>query len=457
MPCMPSFFHKRRKPETSPPQVTALDVDEITRKLASLTTRDEHEAHIGRQSAFVGGFHPELNGALRPPARHGMPGPRPAPPTLVSMPTPRPAKHPMSRTMQHAVSDSPARDHAQTNHKTSPPPPLFKPVPPAPSRTKPPPANAAQHPTTPKRPHQIQTPGSAHPKEKASRPPPVQAQPTGRPRSQSSPPSPTASLPVTSVTREILQCRGTTKAGARCKRMLHVPAAHQDDPEFEVYCPAHVSDRLKPSSFPTKDNRWVKFEEWIPTYLNTLTQANLRDVMQQPISDADRPGYIYMFEIRDPDQPGLVLFKVGRAVVLNRRIDQWSKQCPSKEQYLRYYYPWPSQEDQQMLARGRVQPGPPGAWCHRLERLVHLELTDLSLNALYNDAIFPDVEPKAEPPKMPERKPCVDCGTLHQEIFRFPLAQHGMYKGREWETLVKPVIDRWARFVEKYYPMEKVE
>ena len=33
------------------------------------------------------------------------------------------------------------------------------------------------------------------------------------------------------------------------------------------------------------------------------------------------------------------------------------------------------------LARGRVQVGDAGPWCHKVEKLVHLELADLALSA----------------------------------------------------------------------------
>ena len=38
---------------------------------------------------------------------------------------------------------------------------------------------------------------------------------------------------------------------------------------------------------------------------------------------------------------------------------------------------------------------------------------------------------------------------MHQEIFTFRGAK-GRYKGKEWEEIVKPVIEKWGRFVEAY-------
>ena len=61
--------------------------------------------------------------------------------------------------------------------------------------------------------------------------------------------------------------------------------------------------------------------------------------MEKSRTLSDEPGYIYTFEIRDPNSPSTIKLKVGRAVNLNKRIDQWGKQCSSKEQVLRGWYP----------------------------------------------------------------------------------------------------------------------
>ena len=41
-------------------------------------------------------------------------------------------------------------------------------------------------------------------------------------------------------------------------------------------------------------------------------------------------------------------------------------------------------------------------------------------------------------------------GAVHKEIFSFPRAKTGPYKGKEWEKIVKPVIEKWGAFVEAY-------
>ena len=45
---------------------------------------------------------------------------------------------------------------------------------------------------------------------------------------------------------------------------------------------------------------------------------------------------------------------------------------------------------------------------------------------------------------------------MHKEIFSFPRVTSGPYKGKEFELLVKPVIERWSKFVREYGPPENV-
>lgn len=174
----------------------------------------------------------------------------------------------------------------------------------------------------------------------------------------------------------------------------------------------------------------------------------------------------------DDDVTDRIQLKVGRTVNVVKRIDEWSKQCGSKEQVLRGY--WPSGlDDDGPLMRGMVEPGPPGPRCYRLERLVHLELGDLSVNAQYLHKEFPKaaaLESNDSPRTERKKEKCPDCksflfvfvtrsedvpssigGKLHQEIFTFVRPTKGPYKGKEWEKLVKPVIEKWGAFLKAYY------
>ncbi len=91
------------------------------------------------------------------------------------------------------------------------------------------------------------------------------------------------------------------------------------------------------------------------------------------------------------------------------------------------------------------------------ERLIHIELADLVSSCIYLAPSWPSVkvdapsstsESKSNDPK--NATACPDCGSIHKEIFEFKRWKRGKYKGREWDQLVKPVVERWGKFVELY-------
>jgi len=230
--------------------------------------------------------------------------------------------------------------------------------------------------------------------------------------------------------------------------------------------------------------------------------------MEKSASPADVPGYIYTYEIRgsslqtfklllkfilssptfvlDPKRPSVIQLKVGRAVNLVKRLDQWDKQCGSKVQIIRGWWPGTVEDNSDndgtngSLLKGNIKAGDRGPLCHRVERLVHIELADLVVHTPYLNPKFPEVDNSDLPsssvgtptPKKAVMKPCPDCepliylfwwrssisddghgpgGTMHREIFAFPRPEKGRYKGREWELLVKPVIEKWGKFVSEHY------
>jgi Meiotically up-regulated gene 113 len=176
----------------------------------------------------------------------------------------------------------------------------------------------------------------------------------------------------------------------------------------------------------------------------------------------------------DPADKKMIHLKVGRATNLNRRMDQWGKQCGSKEQILRGF--WPGGMDKGGVPmKGLVQAGPKGPWCHRVERLVHIELSDLVEYTPYLEDGYPNVGARKEVKKVGKKdvKRCPDCmcrvvllrldrqlcshfvvtetgNTKHQEIFSFERVMEGRYEGKEWEDIVKTVIEKWGGFVEGF-------
>ncbi|KAI0781356.1 hypothetical protein BD413DRAFT_463208 [Trametes elegans] len=319
-------------------------------------------------------------------------------------------------------------------------------------------------PKTPQRPH-LQTASHSAPAKPApsssSRPAPTVQTPPRRPRAASSPPSPISVSSSGDKGVRKVQCCAITKQDKRCTRKIPVttPLALLNGEEEPQYCHQHMKNAFVDLKFPSRKDPSVKvsYEDWVPEYLQESTRTLLRDVMQREASTADEPGYIYAYEIEDDSHPDVVHIKVGRAVKLTKRLAEWDKQCQSKETHLRGFWPMSRDAELNGMMRSRVQVGDPGPYCHRVERLVHIELADLALNAPYLDPDFPNVkgfEAGSGNRRAALRGPCPDCklgtgGTVHKEIFTFRRAK-GRYKGKEWEEIVRPVIEKWGGFVEAY-------
>jgi hypothetical protein len=127
----------------------------------------------------------------------------------------------------------------------------------------------------------------------------------------------------------------------------------------------------------------------------------------------------------DPKRPSVIQLKIGRTVNLVKRLDQWDKQCGSKMQIVRGW--WPDIMDDSdddgtngSLLKGSIKAGEPGPLCHRVERLVHIELADLVVHTPYLDPGFPKVD-NSDPPssavgsstsKKTAMEPCPDCKQL---------------------------------------------
>ncbi|KAK7449636.1 hypothetical protein VKT23_013111 [Stygiomarasmius scandens] len=425
-----------------------------------------HQQHIGNQfngPVFVGGFH------------------MPAPSTS-------------SLTMQYALNNN----HNNANYLSPPPLPrpprvVSDPPPSFPHPVVYDPFSPSSLPSSPTRP-----PPKPSPDASVSSSPPKLIKP-GRLRASSTPPSPTTSAASSpSSADEITQCAGVTKAGKRCTRQVKSGPAYSsavpEDKTIERFCFQHTKEVLSSSGIYIR-SQWIDFADYIPDYLSPDTQAALRAEMGKKRSTADEEGYIYTFEIRDPDDKKNIKLKVGRTVNVVRRINDWGKQCGSKEQVLRGYYPRTTEDgddEDDSLMKGRVRAGGQGVWCHRLERLIHLELADLATSQQYLEPGWkpfvkgvgkgPSQQMQAaktkltnsskssspsssasSPPGTPNRSkkalglgngggyvPCEDCGSIHKEIFQFKRFGKGRYEGKEWELIVRTVIEGWGMFVKDF-------
>ncbi|KAG8892406.1 hypothetical protein FRB99_002732, partial [Tulasnella sp. 403] len=148
----------------------------------------------------------------------------------------------------------------------------------------------------------------------------------GRVRATSVPPEREQSVPKPSG--NLTQCSGVTKANKRCTRMVKAPPPLGFlNPEEQIprFCFQHAKEMLAATGFYSSPNNWIEFSEWIPDYLQEGTKVALRTEMEQPISSSDVGGYIYCYELRDSKKPNVINLKVGRAVNLVKRIDEWTK------------------------------------------------------------------------------------------------------------------------------------
>ena len=122
----------------------------------------------------------------------------------------------------------------------------------------------------------------------------------------------------------------------------------------------------------------------------------------------------------DPKRSDVIQLKVGRSVNLIKRLDQWGKQCSSGIQIPRGWWPDTVEDDDGTggsLLLGNIKPGEPGPFCHRVERLIHIELADLSVHAPYLNPGWPNntsdpspgASPASSPRKTAKETTCLDC------------------------------------------------
>ena len=113
--------------------------------------------------------------------------------------------------------------------------------------------------------------------------------------------------------------------------------------------------------------------------------------MRTPPAPDDAPGYVYAYLVPCPDNPNIVLIKLGRSNSPNRRIFEHLNRCgPALRPIFLGVWPQPaggSQPDE--LYAGHIVTGPPVPYAALLEKLLHLCLADLAQNRPYVLAPWP--------------------------------------------------------------------
>jgi hypothetical protein len=136
--------------------------------------------------------------------------------------------------------------------------------------------------------------------------------------------------------------------------------------------------------------------------------------------------YSYADTTRGGDKSGsakkTMVLKIGRAANVQRRMNQWQRQCGRDVEVLRYYPYNPSMSSTSSNSNGTLVPPRMTPHAHRVERLIHIELAGMGLKA--------------------DRGTCDACGREHREWFEVDATRAGV---RE----VDGVIRRWVEWDEE--------
>ncbi len=201
---------------------------------------------------------------------------------------------------------------------------------------------------------------------------------------------------------------------------------------------------------------------FIPRTLAPQTTSVLLAELAKPVSPHDEDGYIYMFWLTDaaamtPDagtassllsdklpsapngrrksdvlqtyvaqsgvngsmsKPETILLKIGRASNVQRRMNEWTRQCGYNLSLVRFY-PYVATSSRPSTSTTLATPTPQKVpHAHKAERLIHLELADQRV-----------------------KRSCESCGKEHREWFVVNSSREGLRN-------VDEVIKRWVRWAQ---------
>ncbi|KAI1315469.1 hypothetical protein EDD11_000750 [Mortierella claussenii] len=239
------------------------------------------------------------------------------------------------------------------------------------------------------------------------------------------------------------QCHGFNSNGHRCKRrvkldrpiekgevlMCHDHEVNEDD-EVVVHIEGKGGVLLQ----------WMDLSSWVNPDLPDYVQNKLRKAMERPVSDTDKPGYIYAYQLVETRvTPTHTLFKVGRTDNVFRRMSEWSDKCGSPPRLIEVF---PEQgslapRDENDLSETAIKiagdnevTGLRCRYAHRVERLIHIELKPLH-----------------------DKDHICACKTNHREWFKVP-HQPGLSDSQQMKQAwgqVRRVIVHWMAYMEHVY------
>lgn len=251
------------------------------------------------------------------------------------------------------------------------------------------------------------------------------------------------------------------------------PPAHRKTPTPN---PGNLHQSKRNSTRPTpQSNRHSSQTQtllaWIPPTLSPQTTSLLLTELAKPISNADDAGYIYMFWVTPSEQPppprdvassllppvdtrptnsrsvseairaagdlnaltskpssktpGTIRLKIGRTSNVQRRLNEWTRQCSHNLTLIRYYPYTPSSPSPSPRRNGGggggLEAGRKVPHVNRVERLIHIELRDIRVSDLGR---------------------CNECNREHREWFEIAAEKNELRR-------VEECIRRWVQWGER--------
>lgn len=221
-------------------------------------------------------------------------------------------------------------------------------------------------------------------------------------------------------------------------------------PSSQYLSPSTAGKSGRSSSAHSGKSQTSQYLQLIPPTVSPQTASQLMAELAKPISQQDEAGYIYIFWLTPesksatpsadaarsllapPARPDghqrrtsdvlqsfaketagsskkTVLLKIGRASNVQRRLNEWTRQCGYNLSLIRYYPHIPS-----------GQPSTPRKMphSHKVERLIHIELAGAGL-------------------RVSDKGTCDACGKTHREWFEVEASRQGI-------TMIDEVVKRWS-------------
>ncbi|MCJ1459975.1 hypothetical protein MMC28_010354 [Mycoblastus sanguinarius] len=230
------------------------------------------------------------------------------------------------------------------------------------------------------------------------------------------------------------------------------------------------SDKGRPSIRRDASSHTQDLLSLMPRTLSPQITSLLLAELAKPVSSHDEEGFIYIFWLTDaaettpdpqaaslllsdsavstpndrrksdilqahPSSPFLptnnndlkksrILLKIGRASNVQRRMNEWTRQCGYSLSLIRYYPHVPTSPMRRSLSNPPASPSSPSnpqkvPHAHRVERLIHLELADQRVKRI-----------------------CDSCGKEHREWFEVESSREGLKK-------VDDVVKRWVIWAQR--------